>query len=680
MCNIINPMKKGLLTLLMICSLGILTGFGQLLDPTSWSVSQKKTGDNDYELTFEAVLEPGWTMYSINTPDGGPLPTTLTFEKAGNGIELVGKPVETDPKVKQDEVFGVEVWYFTDVYKVTQKIRVTDPALAVAEVTVGFQACEESCVNLEKSFEVKLEGREARVEAAPDAAAEEGENDNLWGYFWFAFGAGLLAVVMPCVFPMIPMTVSFFMHGNPSKTQARSKAVFFSMSIIAIYTGLGLMISFLFGPGVLNWLGTHWIPNLFFFLIFIVFAASFFGAFEIVLPSSLVNKADKQADKGGYIGAFFMALTLVLVSFSCTVPIVSAVLVEASQGSVLRPIVGMLGFSIALALPFGFFAFFPSMLNSMKSGSWMNTVKVCLGFIEVAFAFKFLMVIDQGYHLNLLGREVYLAIWIANFSLMTLYLVGKIKFRHDSDLPFIGVGRLTMAMATFAFVIYLIPGMFGAPLKVLSGYSPPQESMDFDLNRLMRDYKNEIIESGISVGGSSSGAASSANVLDEPVLYAEYFKLPQGFKGYFDYDQAVRAAQKLDKPIFIDFTGKTCVNCRDMEQRVWSDPRIKKVMQEEYVIVALYCDTKVPELPKEEQYKSDILGKRVRNLGDKNSEFQVAQFNANAQPNYLLIDSRHGNAEVLKPHILAPPRGANYDIEGFYQFLLQGVEEYKKRK
>ena len=558
----------------------------------------------------------------------------------------------------------------------TQKVKVTDASLTAITGTIEYQACQESCVQLSKDFSFKIEqGKTAAAGETTTSSEESQKDDSLWAFFWIAFVGGLAAVVMPCVFPMIPMTVSFFMHGDTNKAKARAKALFFSLSIVAIYTAVGLIVAVFLGPDFINWLSTNWIPNLFFFIIFMLFAASFFGAFEIVLPSWLVNKSDKQADKGGYLGAFFMAFTLVLVSFSCTAPIVGTVLVEAARGSILRPIVGMLGFSIAVALPFGFFAFFPSKLNNLpKSGGWLNSVKVVLGFIEVALGFKFLMVADQTYHWGLLDREIYIAIWIAIFTLQGLYLMGKIKFANDSDLPYIGVPRLIFIIITFTFVIYLIPGMFGAPLKALAGYLPPQESIDFDINRIVRENAKNIMESGVQVKDQKSGNASSG----ETVKYSEFLHLPHGLDGYFDYDQALKAAQEQDKPLFIDFTGHGCVNCREMEQAVWSDPRVLEMLRNDYVVVALYVDDKT-KLPEEEWYVSEYDGKKKKELGKKNADFQIKNFDSNAQPNYILLDSRHGKDKDLRPHVLAPARGHNLDRDAFVKFLQDGLKAYKER-
>lgn len=670
-------MKKGLFVSLLTLIIGVFSVSAQVENPTKWSFSQKSLGNNEYELTLKAEIGAGWHIYSMYTPDGGPMATVLTLKENGKGLELVGKATENEPKKAHDDVFGVEVWSFENEYIIKQKVKVTDPALAAIEGTLEYQVCQEGqCVMFDEEFSVKIAEVAAAKASEQVSAADSGEqkDESLWLFFWGAFAAGLAAVVMPCVFPMIPMTVSFFMHGDDNKAKAKAKAIFFSLSIIAIYTALGLIISMLLGPDFINWLSTNWIPNVFFFVIFMIFAASFFGAFEIVLPSWIVNKSDAQADKGGYIGAFFMAFTLVLVSFSCTAPIVGTVLVEAARGSVLRPIIGMLGFSVAVALPFGFFAFFPSKLSNLpKSGGWLNSVKVVLGFIEIALGFKFLMVADQTYHWGFLDREVYIAIWVTVFTLQGLYLMGKIKFAHDSELTHIGVPRLAFIILTFTFVVYLIPGMFGAPLKALAGYFPPQETIDFDIRRIVREEVKQISANGVAVSGNN--AASS---LCESPKYSDFLHLAHGLEGYFDYEQALRCAQAQNKPLFIDFTGHGCVNCREMEQSVWSDPRVLEMLKKDYVVVALYVDDKTT-LPKEEQYVSDYDGKKKKTLGKKNADFQIKKFDSNAQPNYILLDSRGGNDEDLRPHILAPARGHNLDRDEFVNFLKQGLEEFKKR-
>ena len=669
-------MKKGLFAFLLTFLVGILSVSAQVENPTRWSFSQKSLGNNEYELVFKAEIEPGWHVYSMYTPDGGPMATTLTFEEAGKGVELLGKATENEPKKEHDDVFGVDVWSFENEYIITQKLKVTDPAVAAIKGTLEFQVCREGqCVMFDESFDVKIgESVVAKesVQTAP-AGKEVTKDENLFWFFLLGVGYGLIAIVMPCVFPMIPMTVSFFMHGDSNKAKAKSKALFFALSIVAIFTSLGMLVSIFLGPDFINWLSTNWIPNIIFFIIFLTFAASFFGAFEIVLPSWLANKSDAQADKGGYIGAFFMAFTLVLVSFSCTAPFIGNLLVEAARGGVLRPIVGMLGFSIALALPFGFFAFFPSKLSSLpKSGGWLNSVKVVFGFIEIALGFKFLMVADQTYHWGILDREVYIAIWVAVFTLQGLYLMGKIKFANDSEVTYISVPRLAFIIATFAFVVYLIPGMFGAPLKALAGYFPPQETIDFDINRIVRDNVKQI-----SVSGETAAVKTKSEACEAP-KYADFLHLAHGLDGYFDYEQALKCAQAQNKPLFIDFTGHGCVNCREMEQTVWSDPRVLDMLRNDFVVVALYVDDKTT-LPENEWYVSEYDGKKKKTLGKKNADFQIKKFDSNAQPNYILLDSRGGNDDNLKQHVLAPARGHNLDKDAFVNFLKQGLEEYKKR-
>ena len=418
------------------------------------------------------------------------------------------------------------------------------------------------------------------------------------------------------------------------------------------------------GPDIANWLSTHWLPNVLFFLIFVIFAASFFGMFEMTLPSWMVNKSDQAADKGGFLGPIFMALTLVLVSFSCTGPIVGTILVESAGGQVIKPIVGMFGFSLAFALPFTLFAFFPSLLANMpKSGGWLNSVKVVLGFLELALGLKFLSIADQTYHWGILDREVYLAFWIVIFFLLGLYLLGKLKFAHDSDVPYLSVPRLTLAIITFTFVMYLIPGMFGAPLKALSGYLPPQQTHDFDFNTIIRD--NVKLYSG------SGGSSGDVQEICETPKYHEFLHLPHGLEGYFDYDQAVACAKEQNKPIFIDFTGHGCVNCREMEANVWSDPKVLKRLREDYIIVALYVDDKT-KIPEEEWVTSSYDGKIKKTVGKKYADLQVTKFHVNAQPFYVLMGH---NDDVL-----VQPRAYDLDVDAFVKFLDMGVKNFREGK
>jgi thiol:disulfide interchange protein DsbD len=458
------------------------------------------------------------------------------------------------------------------------------------------------------------------------------------------------------------MTVSFFMHGKESRRKSIFKALFFGVSIVGIFTIIGTIVAIIFGPGIANFLSTHWIPNVLFFLIFMFFAAWFFGMFEITLPNWMITKSDQQVDRGGWGGPFFMAFTTVLVSFSCTGPIVGTVLVQSAGGQVLQPIVSMLGFGLAFALPFTLFAIFPSWLQSMpKSGGWLNSVKVVLGFIELALGLKFLSIADQTYHWGILDREVYLAFWIVIFTLLGFYLLGKIKFKHDSDLPHVGVPRLLLAIITFSFVVYLIPGMIGAPLKALAGYLPPETTHDFDLRQVIRENASII---------QSSDSKEKESVCEKP-KYSDKLHLPHGLEGYFDYDQALACSKAVNKPVFVDFTGHGCVNCREMEARVWSDPRVLKRLKEDYVVVALYVDDKSIQLPESEWVTSSYDGKVKKTLGKKYQDFQITRFKQNTQPQYALLDNQG--------ELLVPTRSYNLDIEAFIEFLDSGLEEFRKR-
>ena len=441
------------------------------------------------------------------------------------------------------------------------------------------------------------------------------------------------------------------------------QALLYGLSIIIIYTLIGSVLAVVAGPNFANWLSTYWLPNILFFLIFVIFAFSFFGLFEITLPHWMVNKTDQEADKGGFLGPVFMALTLVLVSFSCTGPIVGTILVESAGGAVIKPIVGMFGFSLAFALPFTLFAFFPSWLSNLpKSGGWLNSIKVVLGFLELALALKFLSIADQTYHWHILNREVYLALWIVIFILMGFYLLGKLKFAHDSDVPFVTVPRLVMAIITFSFVVYLIPGMFGAPLKALSGYLPPRTTMDFDLNAVVRQNIQEF--------SSGPGTSAPTEICATP-KYHNFLELPLGLKGYFDYDQAVACSKEQNKPIFIDFTGHGCVNCREMEANVWSDPKVLKILRNDYVILALYVDDKY-KLPKDEWIKSTYDGKWKKTLGQKDADFQITKFRVNAQPFYVLMDN-DGN-------VLTQPTAYDLNPDHFVKFLKTGLKNFKEQK
>lgn len=480
---------------------------------------------------------------------------------------------------------------------------------------------------------------------------------SLWGIFLAGLIGGFAALLMPCIFPMLPLTVSFFTKQSGSRANGISKALLYGLFIIIIYVALGMIITILFGSDALNALSTNGVFNFIFFLLLVAFAASFFGAFEITLPSSFVNKMDAKSDKGGLVGLFFMAFSLSLVSFSCTGPIIGTLLVEAaSKGERLGPAIGMLGFSIALAIPFGLFAMFPSLLKSLpKSGGWLNSVKVVLGFLELALALKFLSNVDLAYHWNWLDREVFLSLWIVIFGLMGLYLIGKIKFSHDSDLKFLSVPRTFLAIVVFSFVMYMIPGLWGAPLKSISAFLPPSATQDFDLS------------AGIA-------NASPAHSDGKEKKYAEIFHergTPKGFDPYYDYDQALETAKELKKPVLIDFTGWNCVNCRKMEANVWTDPNVAKLLKEGFVMAELFVDDRT-ELPVEEQIISDYSGKKIKNIGNKNSDFQASKFNSNSQPLYVIVDTE-GN-------VLVPPSGANYDPVEYAEYLQSGIDAFNAKK
>ncbi|MEI5984737.1 thioredoxin family protein [Sphingobacterium sp. PU5-4] len=496
------------------------------------------------------------------------------------------------------------------------------------------------------------------VAAAPSDA--DGEDTSMWGIFIKGLIGGFIAFLMPCIFPMVPLTVSFFTKKSGSTAQAVQQAFLYGLFIIVIYVALGMLITIAFGADALNVLSTNGIFNFLFFLLLVVFAASFLGAFEITLPSSFVNKIDAKSDKGGLIGLFFMSASLAVVSFSCTGPIIGTLLVDAAtKGDRLGPAIGMLGFSIALAIPFVLFAMFPSLLKSMpKSGGWLNSVKVVLGFLELALALKFLSNVDLAYNWQFLDREVFLALWIVIFGLMGLYLIGKIKFSHDSDLKFMSVPRTILAIIVFSFVMYMVPGMWGAPLKSISAFLPPIGTQDFD----------------ISAGGGGGHAAPAGSADASSRKYYNHFHPRTTLKGmdpYYDYDEALAAAKAQNKPLMVDFTGWNCVNCREMEANVWSDPSVKAMINEKFILVELYVDDSALELPESEQYISRINGKKVTKVSKKNSELQIERFNSNSQPLYALLDN---NGELL-----VPTSGANMDIASYKAFLQSGLDKYNAK-
>ena len=659
-----NFVKNIFLTLAVVLTSLSAMAQPQLFDPVSWSTSVEQVADGEYRIDFKASVAEGWHMYDLGPYEGGPLATTFTFDPV-EGYELVGGVTASVESVRAyDDILEMENGHYEGDVVFSQVVRA--PQGAIVKCLAEWQACSDQCVNGERDFSIKVgtpvaEGSAPNIEESAAAANAVAKGGSLWSFILSAMGWALVALLTPCVFPMIPMTVSFFLKGSGSVARGRFRALMYGLFIITLYTvpiAVIIMLTWLIGgdagtADIFNWLATHWLPNLIFFAVFMIFAASFFGAFEIVLPEKLVNDSDSKSDKGGLAGIFFMALTLVLVSFSCTGPIVGSVLIQSTSGEFWTPIITMLAFSIVFALPFTLFALFPTWLKQLpKSGGWLNSVKVVLGFAELALGLKFLSVAYQTYHWGLLDREVYLALWIAIFSLMGLYLLGKLKFKHDSDMPFLSVPRLILAIIVFSFVVYMIPGMWGAPLKALSGYLPPIQSQDF-------------------VMGSGSAATSEHTATPATgVKYGDVLELPLGLEGFFDLEEAAAYAKQVDKPLFIDFTGHGCVNCREMEARVWSDPRVLDILRNEYVVVALYADDKLKV--DEADWVTTDAGKVLKTLGKINSYYALKTYGVNAQP-YYVLQGHTGEPMVT-------PRGYDLDVQGFINFLQSGVEAYKAGK
>lgn len=638
-----KPILKKLASALALLIWGAVCVWGQAPEETvTWKVSQGKTENGLCEIIFDGTIAQGWHTYSV---DHELTPTEVTFTDP-KGYTLEGGLYEILPSKELD---GEHVYF--DRIRIGQKIRITAEADSL-KGEIAWRSCNDQfCASPEYlNFSIPLEAKEATV-APADSSQSSG---SLWGLILEAILWGFAMLLTPCVFPMIPMTISFFMKGSSTPAAGRFKAFMYGLFIVLLYTvpiSAIIGITYIFGgetvtADIFNWLATHWLPNIIFFIVFMIFAASFFGAFEITLPSSLVNKSDQNSDKGGLAGIFFMALTLVLVSFSCTGPIVGSVLIKSTQGEFWTPMVTMLAFSIAFALPFTIFAMFPSLLKKLKSGSWLNSVKVVLGFIEVALGFKFLSVADQTYHWGLLDREIYLGIWIVVFTLLGLYLLGKIRFEADSEVKHIGVFRLFLVIVDFTFVVYMIPGMFGAPLKALSGYLPPIETQDF------------------VIWSKEDGSMQVQSLSDVNAGETGLHKLPLGLTGYLSIDEALVEAKKVGKPVFVDISGLACVNCREMEQRVWSDPQVLQLLRDEFVIAVLYTDDK-EKLP-ESEWVTTKNGKDLKDRGRVNAYYVRERFDVSAQPNYVILDPQ-GNQ-------ITPIRGYNLDIDGFVEFLKSGLK------
>ncbi|MBC7847861.1 MAG: thioredoxin family protein [Flavobacterium sp.] len=627
----------------------------QIITPVKWQAEIEKKSDSDFQLTFNGAIEKDWHLYSQFTPKGGPAPLQLLFPNTKGNFDIIGKATESPTTTKFNAVFGVDETFFLNKVRIQQSIKVIKPENNLIQVELSFQVCKEVCIPQRVYFEfdiANLEGKTVKsfttvkketvitaVAKKPVPVTERG----LWSIFFISFFSGFAALLTPCVFPMIPMTVSFFTKQSKTKTKGIKNAIFYGLSIILIYLFLGSVITLLFGSDALNALSTNVWFNLIFFALLLVFASSFLGAFEILLPNSWANKLDKQSDRGGIIGILFMALALAIVSFSCTGPIVGTLLVEAASKGGLAPIVGMLGFSTALALPFMLFALFPGWLNSLpKSGSWLHTVKVCLGFLELALAFKFLSNADLVLQLHLFEREMFLAIWIAIFGTFALYLFGKINLSHHTAGE-ITVGRLFLGMLLLSFTIYMIPGLWGAPLKLISGFPPP-----------------------LSYAEAPKGVGGSADAKTVMVLPSGAVLGPHNITAFTDYDKGLAYAKSVNKPILLDFTGYACVNCRKIEDNVWSDPAILSILKNDVVLISLYVDDK-RILPESEQYVSEETGKNIETVGNKWSDFQITRYKANAQPFYVVLDS-DGND-------LNQPAGYIPDIQEYKFWLQTGISK-----
>ena len=662
----------------------------------SWKSTVEHLDGDMYRIVLEASIPAPYHMYDMGPYEGGPNATTITFT-AGAGATLVGGVEQlSTPERHYDKTFEMEIGTFAGKALFAQRVKLAAEKAAVT-AQLEWMICDDtSCMppeDTEMTIDLTAQAGAATASAAtpqdtapagtadkaalakaPDnadggsaqAAAEPAQKDaagggSLWALIIEAILWGFAALLTPCVFPMVPMTVSFFMKSSGSPAMGRFRAGMYGFFIVALYTlpiAAIIVITRIVGgdavtADIFNWLATHWLPNILFFLVFMVFAASFFGAFEITLPGWLVNKSDSKADKGGLVGLFFMALTLVLVSFSCTGPIVGSVLIKSTSGEVWAPVITMFAFSVAFALPFTLFALFPSVLNNLpKSGGWLNSVKVVLGFLELALGLKFLSVADQTYHWGILDREVYLALWIVIFTLLGFYLLGKIRFKHDSEVQSVGVTRLLLAIVTFSFVVYLLPGMWGAPLRGLSGYLPPLHTQDFVL---------DAAES--PAGNSGGGKAGDAFTV---ARHSDILNLPHGLNGFFDYDEALAYARKVHKPLFVDYTGHGCVNCREMEARVWADPQVLQLLRNDFVIVALYSDDK-KELPENEWVTAET-GRVLKSIGKINAYLAHKRFGINSQPYYMILGP---DGEQL-----APGRGYNLDVDQFVAFLRQGLRNY----
>ncbi len=673
-------MKKNLS--FFILSFVVFFANAQILDPVVYTTSIEKISESDYNLVITATIESGWHLYSQSVPEDGPIPTTLHLKSIENQFQIVGNPTEGEGHEIDDPVFNMRIKFFEDTATFKQRIRLLTNDKIDILGEIEYMVCDDTqCLPpTYKDIKFSVQGKagpllteaeinsinqdtkaseEKKSEVTKSTHPEKSSSKNnstkkgLWTIFLIAFFSGFLALLTPCVFPMIPMTVSFFTKQSKSKAAGIKNAIIYGLAIIIIYVFLGFVVSYFFGADALNALATNVWFNLIFFVLLLVFAASFLGAFEITLPSSWGTKIDKQADRGGIIGIFFMALALAIVSFSCTGPIVGTLLVEAaSGGNYAGPIIGMLGFSLAIALPFTLFAAFPGWMNSLpKSGGWLNTVKVVLGFLELALAFKFLSNADLVLELHLLEREVFIAIWIAVFGALAFYLFGKIQLPHDSPLTHISVGRLSLGLIVLSFTIYMIPGLWGAPLNLISAFPPPQHYAESPY--------------GVGYARQSGGAVAISEIPEGAHLLA-----PHDILTFDDYETGLAHAKKVNKPVMIDFTGKACVNCRKMEQNVWPKDKVLNILKNDVVLISLFVDDKRP-LADDEVVESKLNpGKKLRYIGQKWSEMQAIKYGTNAQPYYVLMDHNEKN--------LLDPVGYTPDVDEYYHWLKAGVDRFKK--
>ncbi|MEC7646582.1 MAG: cytochrome c biogenesis protein CcdA [Bacteroidota bacterium] len=631
----------------------------QIYDPVQWSFSKIYISEDEVELRFTADIEDHWHLYSQHLPAGvDAYPTEFIFVDTEN-YERIDQVIEPEPIEEPDPMFdNLVLPYFEEEVTFTQRIKITSDSAFNLKGEISFMCCDESqCVFPPvTSFSFGVEGVEGyKIDAAPENQELNTNGNSLWMLFFIAFLSGFAALITPCVFPMIPMTVSFFTKQSKTKAQGIVNAIVYGISIIVIYVALGVGVSSIFGADALNNMATNVYFNIGFFLLLILFGASFLGAFDLELPASWTNKSVAAEGRGGLVGIFFMAFTLALVSFSCTGPIVGTLLVEAATGGYMGPIIGMLGFSLAIALPFALFAAFPGWLNSLpQSGGWLNSVKVTLGFLEIALAFKFLSNADLVLQTHWLERELFIAIWIVIFGLLTIYLLGFLKFAHDSDLEYISVSRLSVAILTGALTIYMIPGLWGAPLKIINAFPPPMH----------------YSESPYGIGGSEDDRLMSNKVQKQSGQHLG----PQGIMVFHDYQEGMAYAKKVNKPVVIDFTGWACVNCRKMEEQVWSDENVKDILSNDVILISLYVDERI-ELPKDQQYETTLAGKtkQVKTTGDKWMVLQANTYGTNSQPYYIFLN--HAEEKMVEP--------ANYQdfgtVELFLDWLNRGLQKYKNQ-